>query len=85
MPRFRLRSDQPPYDIFFPQGHFDSLHVEPGDVIDVPGEVDADSPEDAYVTGTEDDARAWPKALWELADAPASTSEPASADAAPAV
>jgi hypothetical protein len=87
MPRFRLRSDCSPVALFFPQGHHDSLYVEPGDVIDVPGDVVADSPDDAFVIGTGDEARAWPKALWESADASpvadAAPSEPPTAEAAP--
>lgn len=71
MPRLSLRPDQLAVDIYFPAGHADSLHVEPGDVIDVPGDLAPDQPDDAYVIGTGDDARAWPKALWDLADAPA--------------
>lgn len=39
--------------------------VEAGGVFEVDGEV-ATETEDAYIVGDGDDARAWPKAQWEL-------------------
>lgn len=39
--------------------------VETGGVFEVDGELAEETP-DAYLVGTGDDARAWPKAQWEL-------------------
>jgi hypothetical protein len=82
MPRFRLRSDAA-VDLFFPAGHTDSLHVAPGDVVDVPGELAPEQPDDAFLVGEGDDARLWPKALWEDAD-PTPAPDPAPDQSAPA-
>jgi hypothetical protein len=73
MPRFRLILDHP-VDVYQPAGGASSLSVEPGDVVEAPG-VLGEELVDAYVVGTGDDARAWPKALWELdkAAAPAAS------------
>ena len=43
----------------------ESLPVPPDGTVDVPGEVTAET-DDAVVVGDGDDARAWPKALWQV-------------------
>lgn len=45
-----------------PEGHPDSHLVEPGEVLQVPG--DSKETDDAYIVGKGDDARAYPKAIW---------------------
>lgn len=52
--------------LFAPAGERDSIPVEPDQVVDVPGELAPDQYPDAHVIGVGDDARAWPKAIWEL-------------------
>lgn len=52
--------------LFAPEGEADAITIEPDQVIDVPGELAAEQPPDAHVVGDGDDARAWPKATWEL-------------------
>lgn len=53
---------------------YDTTPVEAGKYAEVDGEVTAglEDDADAYVVGEGDQARAWPKALWEL-DAPKKT------------
>lgn len=45
-------------------GRPDGRRVEDGEVIHVEGALAKDSPDDAYLIGTGDDARLYPKALW---------------------
>ncbi len=79
MPRFRLRSDHGPIHLYQPAGGRDALPVEPGQVVDVPGQLVESRPEpkedepapeplpvDAYTMAVGDDERAWSKAMWEL-------------------
>ena len=46
-------------------GRIDGLPVKAGDVAVVPGEVTEELP-DAYIVGTGEAARAWPKETWQL-------------------
>lgn len=48
-------------------GRPDGRAIDAGEVIDAGGEVD-DELDDAWIVGEGDDARAWPKATWELVD-----------------
>ncbi len=79
MPKFRLNPDHPAVDLFRPAGDLDSIRVEPGQEIDVPGDLAPDAPEDGYLVDNGGELRLWPKALWELVEAPApkSKSKPA--------
>lgn len=70
MPRLRNISPNE-FSLFAPAGEADSMAVSPGDDIDVPGELAAEQPSDAYQIGEGDDARLWPHSLWQLADTPA--------------
>lgn len=54
-----------PVHLFKPGADLDSLLVERGQVVEVPGAVAAEL-DDAYVIGDGDNARAWPMAQWEL-------------------
>jgi hypothetical protein len=45
-------------------GRPDGRLVDVDEVIHVEGDVSKDSPDDAYVIGDGDDARAYPKSLW---------------------
>ena len=78
MPRFRLLGDQP-VDLYKPSGHGDSLRVEPGQTVDVPGSLVTSRPapkkdeeplpplpEDAYIVVLNGEESAWPHALWQL-------------------
>jgi hypothetical protein len=56
---------------------YDTTPVDANGFAEVDGEV-SEELDDAYVVGTGPDARAWPKALWEL-DAPKKT-QPKPAD-----
>ena len=80
MLRFRLLGDLP-IDLYKPAGHTDSLLVEPGQTVDVPGALvtsrpepkknespAAPLPEDAYTVRAGDEETLWPRALWELVD-----------------
>jgi hypothetical protein len=69
MPKLRNVSGAP-VDLFQPAGGADSIRVEPDAVIDVPGELSAEQPPDAYQVGAGDAARLWPHALWALVDEP---------------
>lgn len=87
MIRFRLRLDHP-VDLYEPAGHGESLRVEPGQTVDVPGALvtsrpapKKDEPEpaplldDAYTVALDGEESAWPHALWELVeDKPAAKS-----------
>jgi hypothetical protein len=91
MPKFRLRSDHPPVSLFLPDRlGGESYPVEPGSIVDVPGELAVHVepkegeqeapplPDDAYVVGKGSEARAWPKSTWELVPAkPAAPAAPA--------
>lgn len=46
-------------------GHPDSMVVAVDAVIEIPGGLAKEQPEDAYLTDG-DDPRAWPHAVWEL-------------------
>lgn len=54
-----------PIDLYRPAGDPRSLLVELGDVVETPGEVLA-ADDDAIVTGSPEDPRAWPKSSWSL-------------------
>lgn len=56
----------PAVDVYGPPDHPDSLHVESGQVISVPGDLAAEQPDDAYLVGEGDDARLWPHSQWRL-------------------
>lgn len=58
----------PAVDVYAPAGGSDSLHVDPGQTITVAGDLANEQPEDAYLVGCGDDARAWPHSQWQLAD-----------------
>jgi hypothetical protein len=53
-------------------GRADGPMVEAGKVTEVDGEVVGgfEETEDAWIVGEGDDARAWPKATWDLLDKP---------------
>jgi hypothetical protein len=77
MPRFRNLGAAA--HVYRQAGHPESLFVDAGQIVDAPGQV-SEEKADAYVVGVGDDARAWPKALWELVvDTPAVTSTAAPA------
>lgn len=59
-----------PVDVYAPEGHPDTLHVDPGQTITVPGELAAEQAVDAYLVGEGDNARAWPHSQWRLAEPP---------------
>lgn len=80
MLRFRLLGDQP-IDLYRPAGHGDSLRVEPGQTVDVPGDLVTSRPapkkdeeplpplpEDAYLVSLNGEEAAWAHALWELVE-----------------
>jgi hypothetical protein len=79
MPKFRLRSDAQPVTILARPGAPDAFEVEPGQVVDVPGQLVTSRdgkkgeaveplPSDAYLVVHGGDERAWPHALWESVD-----------------
>jgi hypothetical protein len=82
MPKFRLRADHAPVDLFEPSRSFESFQVEPGGLVDVPGDLvtsrpkpkegqePSPLPDDAFIVLDGGVERAWPKAVWEL-DKPA--------------
>jgi len=91
MPRFRLRSDHAPVDLYQPSGGPDSFQIEPGQEVEVPGELvterptpkkgdpaPAPLPDDAFLVSHGGDEQAWPHAVWELADKPTPTAPAAS-------
>lgn len=61
-----------PVDVYSTSGYPDSLHVETGQTVTVPGDLAAEQPADAYLIGEGDDARLWPHSRWQLATAPQS-------------
>lgn len=78
MPRFRFKGDQS-VSLFRPRGH-EAMLVEPGDPIEVPGQLVTSRPEpkdgeevvplpdDAYIVENHGEEKAWPHSLWELVD-----------------
>lgn len=48
-------------------GSVDGRRVDVDEVIHVEGDLDKNSPDDAYVIGTGDAARAYPKSVWTAA------------------
>lgn len=69
MPKFRLREDHDPVDLFSREEGDDQFHVEPGQEITVPGDLAKKQPvEDAWIVGEGDDARTWAKSQWELVE-----------------
>lgn len=64
-------------DVYAPSRSSDSLPVETGQTITVPGELAAEQPDDAYLIGEGDDARLWPHSRWQLATPPAQAETPA--------
>ena len=79
MPKFRLRLDSQPVTILARPGAPDAFEVEPGQVVDVPGQLVTSRPNkgeepseplpgDAYIVVHGGEERAWPNALWEYAD-----------------
>lgn len=92
MPKFTLKVDHS-VTLFSPRGH-GSMVVEPGKEIDVPGVLVTSRPEpkedeappvplpdDAYIVANNGEEKAWPHALWELADKPVKKTEPVKAPA----
>lgn len=92
MLRLRLLGDQP-IDLYKPSGHGDSLRVEPGQTVDVPGDLVTSRaapkkdetplpplPEDAYVVALNGEESAWPRALWEQVDDKPATKTAAKSD-----
>lgn len=57
-----------PVDLYARTGEFESYRVEPGDTVEVPGEVTHPKEEgaDFFTIGEGDDARSWPLASWEV-------------------
>lgn len=55
----------PAVDVYRPAGDPDSLHVDEGQTITVPGDITAEL-DDAYIVGKGDDARSWSKSRWQL-------------------
>lgn len=70
--KFTLREDAPAISLFQPSAKaaFDQYFpVEPGGLVEVPGELAKKQPyDDAFLVVNGDEERAWPKALWDLAD-----------------
>lgn len=61
----RLKNTGDAVDQYHPAGHAASLHVDGGEVIEVPGDL-VEELDDAYLIGAgPDDVRAWPKARWQ--------------------
>lgn len=65
----RLKNVGSAVDLYRPAGDPQSLPVDAGQVVEVPGEISGELA-DAYLIGEGDQARAWPMAQWEL-DKPA--------------
>jgi DNA-binding transcriptional regulator/RsmH inhibitor MraZ len=59
----RLKNTGDPMHVYAPPGAPNSLFVDAGQIIEVPGEI-TDELDDAYLVGTGDDQRAWSKAQW---------------------
>lgn len=71
-------------DVYATAGWPDTLRVLPGQTITAPGELADEQPEDAYLIGTGDDARLWPKSQWQLKEAPKAPAKAAKTDPAQA-
>lgn len=67
MPKFVFRGDHP-VSLYKPEGEPAAFLVEPGQTVEVPGELAGDAPEDAWLVVNGGDPLAWPKALWELVE-----------------
>lgn len=65
----RLRNLGEAVHLYAPPDNPNSLHVDAGQVITVPGPLE--EVDDAYICGVEDARRAFPKSQWGLEDAPA--------------
>lgn len=72
MPRLRNISPNE-FSLFARAGDTDALTVSPNQVIDVPGDLAAEQPEDAYQIGVDDSVRLWPHSVWQLVDEKPST------------
>lgn len=75
MPKFTLSSDHPAVDLFQPAGGIDSFTVEPGQPVEVPGDLvgfvadpEFPSEDDAYIVANNGVESAWPKAVWSLVE-----------------
>lgn len=77
MPKFTLNKDHPAVDLYQPEGHFDSFRVEPGQEVEVPGEVVTSRPaqgepglpplpDDAYIVVNNGEEKSWAHAVWDL-------------------
>jgi len=79
MPKFKLHADHPAVDLYRPAIFAESFRVEPGDTIEIPGELVTSRPEpkkdepvlpplpeDAYIVVNHGEEKAWPHAVWEL-------------------
>ncbi|WP_027930696.1 hypothetical protein [Amycolatopsis thermoflava] len=80
MPKFKLRDDHPAVDLYKPASRgMGSFRVEPGQEIEVPGDLVTSRPEpkkgeealpslpeDAYIVANRGEEKAWPHAVWEL-------------------
>lgn len=51
-------------DLYFPEGHPDSLPVDAGQVVDL-GDLKVEDGGDCWLVGEGDNQRAWPKARWD--------------------
>lgn len=73
--------------LFKPQGDPQSVTVEPGQTVEVPGELAADQPHpDAIVVEHPDgELMAYPRALWDHADAAPAAEAPSESVASPSV
>jgi hypothetical protein len=49
--------------LFGPTGHPDAFTCKSGDIVEIPGDITAET-DDAFIVGDGDDARAWPKTVW---------------------
>lgn len=70
MPRFKNKTGDELH-----MQHAEGPTVGPGEVVQVDGDV-VEEIDDAYIVGTGDDARAWPKATWELLKEAAKADKP---------
>jgi hypothetical protein len=51
--------------LFGPTGHPDAYICPAGEIVEVRGDI-TDETDDAFIVGSGDDARAWPKSLWRV-------------------
>ncbi|MGW3992354.1 hypothetical protein ACWEF6_02590 [Amycolatopsis sp. NPDC004772] len=93
MPKFTLKVDHA-VTLFSPEGRPGAMLVEPGDVIDVPGELVTSRPapqddepeptplpEDAYTVANNGEEKTWPHSMWELVEDKPKKVEPVKAPA----